>query len=496
MNSGITHMEEPEAKYTMSIHPIRKPESDEDDARSQGNDLLLSNATNAVSSPDYTLTQRRAALRLLRAVLDRTRPSWQRGMHSFRGGRQWLKDRQQAIFVSVSAVFVLLLIIYGNLTAAVAAAAALVALTRHFAQTDADRQRRISDNYSRAMGQLASEKTEERVAAIYTLERVARESLEDYWPIMETLTSLVRERQWTESAVSAQWYHWTSNSKDDGDDDEKLPREIAVALTVLGRRPRAGRVYELQRGLTLDLRGVDLRGAELSGAHFERSFFAGARLDRIKASGAHFEGAKFVKAHLQGASLHRAHIEEADLMSADLQGAYLSGVYLKRAKLWGTNFQGAILLEADFEGASSVLDTNFGGADLRGANLKRVDLRDATADSKTRLPSGFARPAHWPSYVPPRTIELDEIFELDGRSTTIRQELESGTIVEARSSCLTTNVTGGSAWHDESYWVVIERDGSAANVPISEASLQTLVRNPRAELSKSARSDGTPKSVA
>jgi hypothetical protein len=68
--------------------------------------------------------------------------------------------------------------------------AAWIALARHRAQTNADIQRRIIESYSKAVSQLASDKMEERLGGIYTLERISKESPADYWTVMETLTQL------------------------------------------------------------------------------------------------------------------------------------------------------------------------------------------------------------------------------------------------------------------------------------------------------------------
>jgi hypothetical protein len=65
---------------------------------------------------------------------------------------------------------------------------------RHEEQTNADRRRRITETYSRAVAQLASDKLEERLGGIYTLESISKESPDDYWTAMETLTAFVRER--------------------------------------------------------------------------------------------------------------------------------------------------------------------------------------------------------------------------------------------------------------------------------------------------------------
>ena len=83
---------------------------------------------------------------------------------------------------------------------------ARVAADRHEAQTKADLQRRITETFSKAVEQLGSEKMEVRVGGIYTLERLASETLATsqvaegveegsspdlYWTVMETLTAFV-----------------------------------------------------------------------------------------------------------------------------------------------------------------------------------------------------------------------------------------------------------------------------------------------------------------
>ena len=69
-----------------------------------------------------------------------------------------------------------------------------VARSRHEEQTKADRARRITETFSKAAEQLASDKMEARLGGIYTLERLSNESPDDYWTVMETLTAFVRER--------------------------------------------------------------------------------------------------------------------------------------------------------------------------------------------------------------------------------------------------------------------------------------------------------------
>src|SRR5215213_10062077 len=56
-----------------------------------------------------------------------------------------------------------------------------------------NREGQITERFTRAIDQLGSEKLEIRLGGIYSLERIARESEEDHWPIMEVLTAYVRE---------------------------------------------------------------------------------------------------------------------------------------------------------------------------------------------------------------------------------------------------------------------------------------------------------------
>ncbi len=89
----------------------------------------------------------------------------------------------------------------------------------------------------------------------------------------------------------------------------------------------------------------------------------------------------------------------------DLAGADLVGADLRRRDLRRADLRAALLVGADLRG--SVLDrTDLLGADLRGADLRGADLAGAllltrpqlaaaTGDLGTRLPPGFAVPAHW-----------------------------------------------------------------------------------------------------
>jgi uncharacterized protein YjbI with pentapeptide repeats len=267
-------------------------------------------------------------------------------------------------------------------------------------------RRHVTDTFSKAVEQLASDKMEVRIGGIYTLERLAGEALDSprdadrdlYWTVMETLTTFVRERaRWNEPEPSApdmaaQSDLWQSGSQ--SNQARQQPRtpatDIAAVLQVLRRRPDAGREREQLRDWHSDLRMTDLRDAPLYEAHLE-----GAVLFET-----HLEGAILRGAHLAGAYLYEAHLDGAGLLGAHLAGAMLYEAHLDGADLIGADLRGADLVGAYLEGA------NLSGADLRGANLSGAHLEGANlegtiGDAKTRLPDGVARPAGWAPYVPP-----------------------------------------------------------------------------------------------
>lgn len=229
---------------------------------------------------------------------------------------------------------------------------------RHEEQTNADRQRRITESFSKAVEQLASDKLEVRLGGIYSLERISKESPDDYWTVMETLCAFVRER--------ARWKGLAASGNKGEEPDltyerysKGPPMHIAAALAVIVRRrlPQEARKREEEEELQLvDLSGADLRWAYLSNAHLEGAVLWGS----------HLEGSLLCNAYLDGCYLVAAHLEDADVRGANFAGAHLEGA----------NLSGVLHLEG-------------------------ADLSEATGDAITQLPDGIPRPAHWPRLRPP-----------------------------------------------------------------------------------------------
>jgi hypothetical protein len=180
------------------------------------------------------------------------------------------------------------------------------------------RDGQITDRFTKAIAQLGEqgpEKLADRLGGIYALERIARDSEKDFWPIMEVLTAYVRENApWRPNPPKD-----TSPPQDNPSPRRRTapqnrpPTDIQAVLTVLGRRPPT---YA-----PLDLRGTDLRGADLEGAFLEDANLQSAHLEGAELPMAYLGGAELGRAHLEGAQLGIAHLERAQLSRAHLEGA-------------------------------------------------------------------------------------------------------------------------------------------------------------------------------
>jgi uncharacterized protein YjbI with pentapeptide repeats len=273
---------------------------------------------------------------------------------------------------------------------------------RHFAQTDADRQRRIVETFSKAVEQLGSDKLEVRVGAIFALERLSKESPDDYWTVMEVLTASVRERMRYTTIMARlserAYFLWLSAGRPEGRSEEfwgeavrlerleETPTDVAAVLTVIKRRSSENRQREVDRGWRIDLSGTYLRkanltefvlkAADLNGAHLEGAQLIEAHLEGANLSDAHLELANLREAHLEGAQLIEAHLEGASLGSAHLGGANLAAAHLEAAHLSDAHLEGAFLIEAHLEGAY-LGDAHLQGATLNDAHLLAASLEDA-----------------------------------------------------------------------------------------------------------------------
>jgi hypothetical protein len=231
------------------------------------------------------------------------------------------------------------------------------------------RQGQMTERFTKAVEQLGSEKLENRLGGIYSLERTAKEEQNYHWPIMEVLTSYVRRHAPRESDTKLR-------------KDAPTKPDIQAILDVIGRRSEDHREDEKVEYRTIELHDTDLRGADLGGAHLESASLAGADLRR---------------AFLAGAHLQHAIVEDADLRGANLWGADLRHVYF----FADTHLQDAVLNEVDLR-----------AADLsRATELTQEQLDTALGDSYTAIPHGLQRPELWALEISDQKTRQRQLFE-------------------------------------------------------------------------------------
>jgi uncharacterized protein YjbI with pentapeptide repeats len=295
-------------------------------------------------------------------------------------------------------VITVALVIEKQLTAAIAAGAAWIALLRHSAQTEADRQRRITDGFTKAAEQLSSEKFEVRLAGIYSLARISRESEDDYWPAMETLTAFVREgsrrfeaivdrRPFGDRVSQRAYYLWREMGQPSGRDTEIWElaknrelflqpslKDISAAAKAIGHRPAKGIMMEEENGWILDLSGTILKWTDLTGTNFARANFELANLEGTKLDGADLSHAQLFFSTLRSVSFHKAILRGADLRMSAAQESRLpfadcADAKFSHADFSHASFHRAVLTGADFT-MSKLDNARFNSADLTRARLE------------------------------------------------------------------------------------------------------------------------------
>ncbi|MFN8642630.1 MAG: pentapeptide repeat-containing protein, partial [Candidatus Binatia bacterium] len=292
-----------------------------------------------------------AGAAILAVVLLWKLPQWQTAeWRAFLTPRELLDLQNQvrqtlAILLAAGAILTGLALLWRRVTASERAAIDAVRLAE-------DTQRR--ERFTRAVGQLADERLEVRLGAIYALEQVAGESHQQHQPAMEVLCAYLRERSaWDPERPQA----------------PRLPTDVQAVLTVLGRRATT---HEDGATFRLDLRRTDLRGADLNGVNLERANLFESHLET-----ATMQAARLAHADLRGAWLNNADLVEADLRGADLREAHLDGTYMVEARLEGADLGGAHLAGA-YLGGASLQGADLGGAHLDGAYMYKDNLEGAS----------------------------------------------------------------------------------------------------------------------
>lgn len=173
----------------------------------------------------------------------------------------------------------------------------------------------ITDRFTKAIEQLGKEQLELRLGAIYGLEKIAHDSAEYHWQVMEVLTAYVRAR-----------YSWKEGVEPNRGDE--APLDLEAVMSVLRRRKHE-RETEKQ---TINLSETDLRKINLIEANLQR-----AQFDKANLQGAMFSGANLQKAWFDGANL-----QEVGFFTAKLQGVMFRGANLRKAQFSFVDMQDAM----------------------------------------------------------------------------------------------------------------------------------------------------------
>ncbi len=225
---------------------------------------------------------------------------------------------------------------------------------------DSELEKNIS-RFSSAIEHLGHEQIETRLGAIYALEKIAQDSDDETWTILETLAAFIRENApIIELDEVIEEFAFSS-----------IPTDIQAALTVIGR-------INLETSLEnhrIDLRNTDLRGADLTEANLQYIDFTGANLQGVMFYGANLSGAHLTAANLSEAVLYETNLQEVSLYEANLAGAIARKANLQQAILHKANLEKALLYEANLQDAT-LYEANLQEAMLYEANLREANLED------------------------------------------------------------------------------------------------------------------------
>lgn len=235
----------------------------------------------------------------------------------------------------------------------------------------------ITERFTQAIQQLGNEKIEIRIGGIYTLERIAQNSPQDHWTVMETLSAFIRE-----NAPFQPSNEESNTNNQNSESEQSKPRtDIQAAFTVIGRRNHK----QDPPSKCINLSYSNLQGSDCSNSYLNNAIFFGSNLEQTN----------FEKAKLKGANFGNACLNKATLGNTELQEAHFGYAELHTANFAGSNLQGA------FFGQAQLKDTIFRDAELQGAELRpakniiQEEIEQAYGDESTRLPNNLQRPEHW-----------------------------------------------------------------------------------------------------
>lgn len=225
-----------------------------------------------------------------------------------------------------------------------------------------------------------------RLGAIYALERIARDSARDHWPIMETLCSYIRE-----------------NSPATTEHNSELKRSIQIdiqaAISVIERRSNIQKLSETPNQ-KLNLRRTMLNSADFSRLDFSNADLSESEIDNSLFIESDISGVDFVNSSLESAHFQFTNMENAQCMNANLKKASMNRSNLSEAQFWDADLSGASLYESKLVDAHFI-DTNLYGVNFRDTDLSKArfltqdQINFAIGNKNTTLPNNIKMPEEW-----------------------------------------------------------------------------------------------------
>ena len=186
----------------------------------------------------------------------------------------------------------------------------------------------LTERLTRAVELLANGTLTARVGALYALERIALDSSKDCMPVLEILSTYLRE-----------WCPWpTPQAAADSSVPYARPNHQILAIrspdaqAIVSAFCRRRQEHE-EEGFLLRLSGIDLSGANLRNGKFQTCDLSDTCFHHANLVGTHLEFADLSRTILEGADLSGAFLQFANLRGADVHGASLAGAFLQGADL-------------------------------------------------------------------------------------------------------------------------------------------------------------------
>ena len=237
----------------------------------------------------------------------------------------------------------------------------------------------ISNRFSKGVEQLASDKIEIKLGAIYSLEQIAIESTPYYRKILKILEAFIREnskkRTKKQVQVQARIFPFTKISREDTTDVTKIDTDLQAALSVLID------IHDSEDEERIDLSDIVFVSKDLKGFAFQNMNFTKANMAGADLTDVNLTEATLIYADLSGANLTRAYLAGANLARTNLQRANLSRAHMEKAYLEHSKLNMAILTRAKFRKANltkaSMVMVDLTETNMLKAELQRVNLFDS-----------------------------------------------------------------------------------------------------------------------